>query len=476
MSKIFSLMSFIGLFSVLCFTACKRTQHIGKGQGTNNPENPENPTSQQFTLKLAKTGTGSIAASWQGGNATETELLSGKKINKDALVTLTATPNASMPNVLWNEASSDYTYTLSMTQDQTVKVAFSTTPVVTYQLSLPADGSLNAYTDALHTQSIHNLQAIKENTPIYLAVTEDDKIIANIIGIDDNSLSSDKKSAIVTMTQDKTITATLMTNYMGFILEDNGSSYTIVQYIGSLPNIDIPSSYKQKPITIIGNNANPVFSYSPKTIVIPSNIITISKNALLGCNEVDSLNLNMKDISSLGNMGSKDKLKKLTLGSNVVSLATDVFLGYDYIAFLNLNMKNISTLGNLGNKGYLKTLIIGSNVTSIADKLFEKFLNVEYLDINMKNTGSVGNLSIVRLKTCTIGSNVTHIGRPFFQNCANLTTIIVNANTPPSLETLHFAFVSCYSLAEIKVPVGKKTIYEQTVSSWNEMKDKIKEQ
>lgn len=435
---------------------------------------------EQVTLKITKTGEGVVTADWPGGTATQEELIAGIKINKNVQVTLNAIPDESTSIVWWNEATKGTTYSVTMSQDQDIKVEFA---IVTYTLTLPSDGSLIAYTDNQHTQPVTNLSRIIPNSPIYLKVATQNTTINTITGIDNGTLSSDKKTAIVTMTTDKSITASVDIDIADFVFIVNGSVYTITAYSGSNTDISIPATYNSRQVTTIGDGINPI-SIDLKSVIIsnsvtsiasgafanttnltnitiPNNVRSIGSSAFAGCSSLKSATiLNGLTAIPANTFYSCVNLTNVNIGNAVTSIDPSAFTGCTKLTILNIATANpnfiIQSDGVIYDKEIKTIVLMPPSITnytmpnSVTSFSFKNNTTLQTVSIGsgMRTIPSYAFSACTGLTNVTIPINVTIIENNAFAGCTGLTSIITPSNLTNMADE---AFLGCSKLTVVTV-------------------------
>ncbi len=213
-------------------------------------------------------------------------------------------------------------------------------------------------------------------------------------------------------------------------------SYTVSgigSYAGS--NLIIPSSYKGKPITYIGNNAFRNCS-SLTSIVLPSSVTSIGVNAFNNCKSLTSVVL-PSSVTSIGEGAFFycSSLTSVVLPSSVTSIGDFAFAVCSSLT--SLTFEEGSRLTSIGDDAFyqcskLTSIVLPSSVTSIGSYAFH----------------NCGSLTSVTFKE---GSKLTSIGNYAFYNCRSLTSIEI----PFSVTSIgDYAFSDCSSLTSIEVEEG----------------------
>lgn len=229
---------------------------------------------------------------------------------------------------------------------------------------------------------------------------------------------------------------TLYSIGLEYTLSDDGTSY-IVSGLGTCTDIDviIPATYKEKPVTSIGDSAF-TWRESLKSIVIPDSVTSIGEGAFYGTG-----------------------ITSITIPDSVTSIGYGAFSGYSRITsiIVDANNPNYQSIdGNLYTKDG-KTLIqyaigktntsfiIPSGVTSIGKGAFSYCYSLTSIVIPDSVT-SIGDYAFYECGSfisITIPDSVTSIGNNAFEKCMSLKSITI----PSSVTSIgSHAFSDCSRL------------------------------
>lgn len=518
----------------------------------------------QYLLTVSKTGKGIVTASWTNGSATDAQLSAGALVDENTAITLTATPDASMPNVVWNGNITGNTLPLTITANQQVSVAFSATPptlyalnitqplitegiitaysdatftipitdltkivkdakvyikvvpatgkkvtqligidagstnsdnteavvtmtanktisasfeTITYQLTLntATNGTIQAYTDNARTIPVADLSKIPYNTPIYIKATPaNDYIVYALSGIDAGSVNSDNTQAVVTITSNKSITATFEGDPTKFIFTETATEATLKQYTGTLTSVTIPSTYHGKPVTVIGSGSNPVFSSSVTEVIIPNSVTSIGNDAFRNCGLTGTLTIpnSVKSIGQSAFLGCIG-LTSIAIPNNVKSIGQSAFLGCTGLTNVTIS-SSVTTIGNgvfydCSKLTSITVDIANPNYSSMNGVLFDKPQNTIIafpagkagaytIPSSVTNIENNVFVNCIGLTSVTIPSDVTSIGVNNFSNCSVLTDINVD-NTNANYSSINGVLFNKAQTTIIKFPTGKTGTY-----------------
>lgn len=199
-----------------------------------------------------------------------------------------------------------------------------------------------------------------------------------------------------------------------FTLNNDNKSYSVElnENIESSPDIIIPDTYNDLPVTIIASHG---FSHCDniKSVTMPDTITLIDVCAFFFCRNLTTIKLS-KNLEVIGDMAFShcDNLTSIDIPDSVTEIKEDAFSW-------SQNLKSIN---------------ISKNVKKIEDNAFT-------------NCDS--------LKNIFIPEGVTHIGKNVFALCDNIRTV----SLPETLISIgKEAFIMCKSLHTIYIPKSVKEI------------------
>ena len=217
-----------------------------------------------------------------------------------------------------------------------------------------------------------------------------------------------------------------------YSLNSDGNGYTVTG-IGTCTDKEliIPSEYKAKPVTSIGNKAFDGCT-GLTSITIPNSVTSIGEKAFSGCTGLTSVTI-PDSVTSIGSSAfyGCTGLAKIT-GSSTVASTVAKQCGSKSFEVVITSGESIGSYAFYGCSG-LTSVTIGNSVTSIGRSAFY---------------GCTGLTSV------TIGNSVTSIGNNAFTGCTGLTSITI----PDSVTSIaEGAFSGCSSIESIIIPfVGAK--------------------
>ncbi len=253
-------------------------------------------------------------------------------------------------------------------------------------------------------------------------------------------------------------------------LNSDGQSYSVTG-IGTCKdaNIIIPSTYENKPVTSIGDEAF-YDCDSLTSVVIGDSVTSIGAYAFAYCYSLTSVVIG-DSVTSIGGSafyGCYKLVEVINKSSHitVTKSTNNGYLGYYALAIYNsdsgitesqLNIDNgyiVYTEGSenilVGYNGSQTNLTIPNYITKIYNFAFYNCDLLTSIEISNSVT-SIGNSAFYdcnSLTSVTIGDSVTSIGSNAFYNCNSLTSIeIPNSVTSMGSST----FAQCYSLTSATI-------------------------
>ena len=216
----------------------------------------------------------------------------------------------------------------------------------------------------------------------------------------------------------------------------DSDSYSVVCKDEGVSAVIIPSEYKGKPVTHIGNRA--FFGFSElNSVTISENITSIGDCAFVYCSS----------------------LTKLEIPQRVTNIGNDVFSCCSGLRSINVNSENTVyySEGNCLIERDTRKLVLGCMNSVIPE-------DVTSIDSNAFN-GCSG------LTEITIPESVTIIGFYAFSNCSGLTGSLVIPEGVTSIE--QGAFYGCSGLTSITIPESVKRIGNDVFSGCTGVKSVV---
>lgn len=244
------------------------------------------------------------------------------------------------------------------------------------------------------------------------------------------------------------------------------------------------------------------------SVTIPNTVSSIGDRAFSGCNNVDTLYYNARNLTTTSGWASSSngfrpmKLKHLVIGDSVQALPSYVFYYQDSLTSVSIpnsvttigndafsycssltsvhyegtiaDWCNISFSGSTSNPLYyahslkindtlINKLIIPNTVNQIKNYAFYNCSSIDTLIIGetVSSIGSSAFYGCTGLTSLSIGSIVANIGSSAFSGCTGLSSIFSECTTAPSLGTS--AFDNVPESIPVHIPCGSSASY---LSRW----------
>ena len=217
----------------------------------------------------------------------------------------------------------------------------------------------------------------------------------------------------------------------GFEFDIEDGEVTLISYSGRDSYLEIPSTYKELPVTAIGpeafRNATSLIS-----VVIPEGVTKIGHGAFLYSSNLESIiipdSLKIIEHSAFAYASS---LKHITIPEGVESIEKFAFLECRSLESVILP----STLTIIKDDAFrgnhkLETILIPDGVLSIGNSVFYDCFNLETITMS-KNVESIGIYAFVNcdnLKSIDLPESLMEIGEGAFREAASLEEINVAPN------------------------------------------------
>jgi hypothetical protein len=276
-----------------------------------------------------------------------------------------------------------------------------------------------------------------------------------------------------------------------FELNSDNTGYILKEYKGSSESVIIPDTYKDLPVTEIGDHA---FASARKTIkgnlIIPKNIKIIDEYAFSECLNLTSLTFhdNMKEIREgaffrcrklTGHLSIPKSLTKVdntvfgitaytsvSIPNNIKIIEANAFMGSDISGHLIIPDSVIEIKAGAFSGSNIEKFTFPKNIKRIDDGMFENCNKLQEVVIQegITEIGRTAFRECTFLKSVLIPSTVTSIEELSFADCNRLINIICNAQKPPIINDMTF-----YNslLESIKVPKDSVTAYQNVLPTLN---------
>jgi len=261
-------------------------------------------------------------------------------------------------------------------------------------------------------------------------------------------------------------------DYLEYKLLDDGT-YEVSNYIWNEEekNIVIPSEYKGKKVTSIGESAfdtikesrKHVLDYSDhfcmaETIVLPPTIKKIKKCAFLDCRKLEKIEL-PEDLEEIGYFAfMRCYEKEIKFNNKLVKIGFSAFTSNKYLREVNLP----NSIKYIEGRAFedcrdLKQIQINKNVESIGNCAFKDCCELEMIELpeNIQKISQGMFYGCEKLKNVTVYNKTVYIKNMAFFNCKSLS----NFTIPDSVEEIgDMAFADCDELSELFIPKSVKKI------------------
>lgn len=245
-----------------------------------------------------------------------------------------------------------------------------------------------------------------------------------------------------------------------FELDEEGNYY-VFEYEGTSPEVTIPSTYRNKPVTAIGAFAFYQADFL-ESITLPETIKVIGDCAFKYCDNLKNINLPEGFLKIGGNAFQNcASLETIVLPESLTYIGGSAFLYCTKLKTITLP-ENLTTLGAdaFANCTSLESIVIPEKVTSLEKGLFfgcENLKNVT-LPKNLTNIEDLAFYGCTDLETIALPEKLTKIGPYAFYKCANLESIDI----PEGVTSIErYAFYGCEGLRKVNLPDGLASIGNQ---------------
>ena len=203
---------------------------------------------------------------------------------------------------------------------------------------------------------------------------------------------------------------------LAFFLKDDGTYAVEIGYAKYLSNVEIPATYKGKPVTEIGGYAF-YDCDSLTSVTIGNSVAEIGGYAFEGCESLTSITVDPDNTvyqSIDGNLYSKD-------GKTLIQYA---------IGKTDTHFSILDAVTEIGEHAFssctsLTSVTIPDSVTVIGDQTFVNCSSLTSVIIpdSVTTIGDYAFASCDSLTSVTIGSSVAEIGDEVFWNCSSLESL-----------------------------------------------------
>ena len=214
---------------------------------------------------------------------------------------------------------------------------------------------------------------------------------------------------------------------LNFTLNKDKTEYSVTG-LGKYKDKDvvIPSEYRGKPVTSIGETAFENRS-GLTSVTIEEGVTSIGEEAFYGCSGLTSVTI-PDSVTSIGAWAfyGCSGLTSVTIPDSVTSIGNGTF--YDCSNMTSINIpNNVTSIGGVAFRccSGLTSVNIGEGVTSIGDSAFCDCSNLTSINIpnNVTSIEDYAFSGCIWLTSVTLGRGVTSIGVDPFYGCYRLVEI-----------------------------------------------------
>ena len=231
----------------------------------------------------------------------------------------------------------------------------------------------------------------------------------------------------------------------------NNTKYSVTGYTGEPVDILIPSSYKKKPVTSIGDHAFGGCD-SLTSITIPNSVTSIGYGAFTNCSSLTSITI-PDSVTSIGSGAFQycTSLTSITIPFVGAMIDGSDSTHFGYIFGASSGRNNSSYVPSS-----LKTVVITGGTSIRADAFYNcSSLTSITIPDSVTSIGSSAFQSCSSLTNVTIPNSVKSIGSSAFQNCSSLTNVTI----PNSVKSISLAaFYGCSGLTSVTIGNGVTSI------------------
>ena len=273
--------------------------------------------------------------------------------------------------------------------------------------------------------------------------------------------------------EDTTLYAIWKESPLEYTYLSESDSYSVKCKDKSVSSIVIPSMYKGKPVSEIGDDAFYSY-YFVLSIAIPSNVTNIGNRAFYGCGSMTSITI-PEGVTSIGDQAfyGCGSLTSIKIPESVTRIGKSAFYSCSgRLKSIEVEAGNCAyySEGNCLIERDTKCLILGcrnsmipEGVTSIGSGAFHGCNGLTSITIpeGVTSIGGSAFSSCSRLTSVTISEGVTSIGSGAFHGCNGLTSITI----PSSVTSIGgSAFYNCKALTSITIPSSVTSIESSAFS------------
>ena len=305
------------------------------------------------------------------------------------------------------------------------------------------------------------MRSKKNINPVFLASLAVLPIVATTIGCTTKEKEKEKEKDPKTPTPSPNPNILQDKNFE--FVENSDGTLKINKYLGKDTNVTIPSEYKGKKVTTIGEYAfcysfyDELYGKNIETINLPNSIKAIEKYAFWANHSIKKITLN-EGLEKIGeNAFEQTKISSITIPSSIKEIGNGAFSSCYDLSQVTLN----EGLEKIGDSAFKDTKITSINIPSsikeIGNGAFSSCYDLSQMTLN-EGLEKIGDFAFnsTKITSINIPSSVKEIGNNAFAG-----TKITSITIPSSVKEIgNNAFAGFYSrLKKIicKVPRDKIT-------------------
>lgn len=226
-----------------------------------------------------------------------------------------------------------------------------------------------------------------------------------------------------------------------YLLNDDGQTYGVSNYIGTAAEVVVPPVYNGKPVTSIKTSGFYNRDYIT-SVSLPNSLLELEHSAFDSCDSLTSITIPASVTKIAGT--SLSSIPNITFApGSPFTISDDIIYGYDGTVFV----------GYVSGASVPETVSISDGVKTIADYAFYYMENIKsvILPQTVNVIGKAAFYECAYMTSITMPDSMTSIGEVAFSFCKKLTSIVI----PSGITTIEpSTFSACWKLASVTFPEG----------------------